>query len=413
MLRAPLTLITILMLSASLTPARAQDDTPDCNAMLHDAIAATIERCAALEGAAACAAAGSVTFKGAADDTGPIAALPDLAALHVGTDEGPWSVARLSLPDRHVAGQAATLIVFGPATLIFEDAPDLAPGAAFTLETASSAGSCEGLPFPGVLVQAPEKNLTLLRANGIDLAVNGTALIHAPAGEGTTISAITRETILGNTGVVVFAGYSVTVEEGTIGTPKPYDPAPLADLPTVLLPRMELVPAPGSATVREATVLHLRPEASAYTGTRVPIGLPVNAFGTDASRAWLYIRTYDGLTGWVPRDALDEDFGDLPTLNAPPAPPTRPFGPAYAHGATASERNNLRAGPGTHTDIVETLAEGTPLTVYARNDASDWLLVETDGGTRAWISAPLFQPSAPFALAELPVVADEAEVLAD
>lgn len=408
MLRALVCLTLSLALLVTFAPARAQDDAPDCDAMLQDAIAATIERCAALDGAVACAAAGDVSLVGA-DGADHTAALPDLTALHVGSDGGPWSVARLNLPDRHVAGQAAALIVFGPATLTFEDAPNLAPGAAFTLETANGAGPCEGLPFPGVVVQAPEKNLALLRVNGIDLAVNGTAVIHAPSGEGTTISALTRETILGDTGVVVFAGYRVAVEDGAIGTPEPYDPERLANLPAAILPRMELVTAPGSATVREPTVLHLRPEASAYTGTRVPVGLPVNAFGTDASGAWLYVRTYDGLTGWVPREVLDEDFGSLPTLDAPPAPPTRPFGPAYARGATTSERNNLRAGPGTHTEIVDTLPTGTALTVYARNETGDWLLVEADGGTRAWISATLFRASTPFVLAELPVAPDETE----
>lgn len=403
-------LVALALLAAPLR-ALAQSDDPACETVLQDAITSIFDRCSGMDGPVACAASGEVTFEPAPPDGAPpFVPVADLAGLDAEALGGGWSVARLNVATPQLPDQLAVLMVFGPASLAFEDASDLAPGAAFTLSSPAEAGGCGNLPRPGVLVQAPDKALTLLRVNGIDLAVNGTALIQAPEGEGTTISAITRETILGDTGVVAFAGYSVTVRDGTPGEVAAYDPARVANLPTVVLPRMDVVPAPGSGTVAGETVMYLRPETSAYTGTRVQLGLPVNALGQDSSGEWLYIRTYDGQTGWVPRSAIAEDFApDMPVFDTAPAPPARPFGPIYARGTTTSQLNNLRAGPGENYEIVDQLPAGEPLQVYARDPGGNWLLAQTAGGLRAWISASLFQASTPFLLDELPLAPEIAE----
>ena len=408
MRQTALYLLMALALFAAPLPVLAQSDDPACDAVLQDAITSIFDQCSGMDGPNACAASGQVAFQpatpGSASPFVPVATLTELDAP--ATENG-WSVARLNVATPHLPDQLAVLMVFGPGTLTFEDASDLAPGAAFSLSTAADAGACNNLPQPAVLVQAPDKALTLLRVNGIDLAVNGTALIQAPPGEGTTIIAITRETILGDTGVVAFAGYSVTVQDGVIGDVTFYDPARVANLPTVVLPRMDIVPAPGSGTVAEDTVMHLRPETNAYTGTRVKVGMPVNALGQDSSGDWLYIRTYDGLTGWVPRSAIAENFAPgMPVFDIAPAAPARPFGPVYARGVTTSQLNNLRAGPGENYEIVNQLPAGEPLQVYARDPNGNWLQVQTADGLRAWISASLFQASTPFLLDELPVSPD-------
>ncbi|WP_119067444.1 SH3 domain-containing protein [Aggregatilinea lenta] len=405
-----LTLLLALALLAAPLRALAQGDDPACDAVLQDAITSIFDRCAAMDGPMACAASGDVTFAPAPPDGAPpFVPLADLTALDAAAIDGGWSVARMNVAGPQTPDQMAVLMIFGPVTLTFEAAPGLTPGAAFTLSSTPDASACGNLPQPGVLVQAPDKALTLLRVNGIDLAINGTALIQALEGEGTTISAITRETILGDTGVVVFAGYSVTVQDGTIGDVTYYDPARVANLPTVILPRMDLVPAPGSGSVTEQTVLHLRPAANAYTGNTVKVGLPVNALGQDSSGEWLYIHVYDGRTGWVPRSAIAEDFApDMPVFDEAPAQPSRPFGPVYARGVTTSQLNNLRAGPGETYDIVAQLEGEEPLQVYGRDPDGNWLLVQTADGLRAWISASLFRASTPFLPDELPVAPDAA-----
>ena len=410
MQKTALTLFTALILLAAPLHALAQGDNPSCDAQREDVITSIFNQCSGLDGAMACAGAGDVTFDPApSGDAAPYVPVADLVALDAPAAAGGWSVAWMNVvSSRQTPNQLAVLMIFGPASLTFEDAADLGPGAAFTLTSSEQLSACGNLPLPGVLVQSPDKALTLLRINGIDLAVNGTTLIHASEDEGTTISAITRETILGDTGVVAFAGYSVTVApDGTIGEVAPYDPARVSNLPVVVLPRMDVVPAPGGGSIVEDTVLHLRPAANAYTGTRVRVGLPVNAFGQDSTGEWLYIRTYDGLTGWVPRSAIEGEFTpDMPVFDTAPAPPERPFGPLYARGVTTSPLNNLRAGPGEQYEIVGQLSSGEPLEVYGRDTQGYWLQVQTADGLRAWISAALFQASTPFDADELPISPD-------
>jgi SH3-like domain-containing protein len=317
----------------------------------------------------------------------------------------------LFLTDKLNGESYATLLLFGPAELMVETADNLPPGSAFTLTSETDPAPCGDLARPGVLVQAPSNSLTLLRVNGIDLAINGTAVIQAPNGGGLTVSALTRETILGQSGTVVFAGYSAQVDgEGNVEV-APYDPANVAHLPTEILPQMELVPLPGSGTVREETVLHLRPDASAYTGTQVKLAVPVSLFGRDASGEWLYIRSYDGATGWVPASALDVDgAGDMPILEASGLPtlqrPLRPFGEVQARGVTTAESNNLRDGPGQNYEIVQAVPLGTELNIYARSPEDEWFLVETTDGVRAWISVSIVNPVTPLNIAELPYSPD-------
>jgi uncharacterized protein YgiM (DUF1202 family) len=173
---------------------------------------------------------------------------------------------------------------------------------------------------------------------------------------------------------------------------------------------MELVPLPGSALVREETVLHLRPDASAYTGTKVKAAVPVSLFGQDPSGEWVYIRTYDGETGWVPASTLAVDVvGDMPILEEGLAAlqrPVRPFGDVQARGVTTAESNNLRDGPGQNYNIITALPLGAELDIYARSPEDEWFLVETSDGVRAWISVSIVSPVTPLDMAELPYSPD-------
>lgn len=74
---------------------------------------------------------------------------------------------------------------------------------------------------------------------------------------------------------------------------------------------------------------------------------------------------------------------DLPSLGlssdevqGPPAPP-----PTVNTGA------NLRQGPGTGYPRVGGLREGTVIVVVGRDQAGDWLAIETEGVDQAWIAA--------------------------
>ena len=67
-------------------------------------------------------------------------------------------------------------------------------------------------------------------------------------------------------------------------------------------------------------------------------------------------------------------------------------------GATAAQDANLRAGPGTDFEIIGNVAVGSALIPIGRNDAGDWL--QLDSG--AWIAAFLVSNATP--LSAIPVV---------
>jgi uncharacterized protein YraI len=90
-----------------------------------------------------------------------------------------------------------------------------------------------------------------------------------------------------------------------------------------------------------------------------------------------------------------------PQSAAPQPTPTaeRPTGP---QATVIVDGLNVRAGPGTEFDIVGSLVLGNTATMRGRNEAADWIQIDTPQGL-GWIFAPLVETSVP--IADLPVVA--------
>ncbi|NDJ77917.1 MAG: hypothetical protein GYB65_16835 [Chloroflexi bacterium] len=395
------------------TPAAAQGGDDACQQVYFDGVAELMAQCADLPNGNLCWASGDDvvidTVSSGQLVSGPGTRVPFGVVTSVTIpDNSPdeWKLVRIHLVDPVNYNNFTTLLALGPLNLeVVED--DMPPGSSFTLQTGAEP-PCPALPHPGLLVQSPAQNLALLRVNGIDMVINGTAVLHSPDGVGVTVSAISRETILGATGTVVFAGYRVTVAEpGAAPVVEPYDPAAVAYLPTNTLPRVEVVPVPGNATVIEEINLFLRPQAEAYTNTMIAAGLPVSVLGQSTSREWLYVRAYDGTQGWMPRGYLNVQVSvEPPMYDEAPRPLTRPFGPVQSSGVTTTEYNRLRSGPGLTFEEVGHLALHVPVDVYARSPDNEWLLVETDEGVRAWLYIDLYGPTTDFDLANMPYSPD-------
>ncbi len=401
-------IITVIILIVWVPATTAQDASTntDCAALYTAAITDMMQNCFGKEPGTACGAAGDVSIEmvsgQAVQGSGISAKVSGVFALRAHPGDA-WSLASLTLPDMVDPQKSATLIVLGPAELEFQTSASLTPGAAFSLMNAA-APLCSDLPRPGVLVQSAENSLTLLNVNGVDLAINGMALIRAHDDFSLTVNALARETILGQTGTVVFAGYSVQVSEAGVSDVVPYDQAAVANLPTAILPVIDVISLPGNATVQEDMNLFSRPDPAAYSNTIIKAGLPVTILGRNTGGDWLNVHTYDGETGWMPAYALDVHVPvDMPMYDTAPAPPVRPFGSIYGYIKTNAEYNNLRSGPGEGYDIVATVPLWTDLALYGRSPDDQWLLVETlDTHQRAWINTSLVSPTTPFPLADLP-----------
>lgn len=406
-----LTLVGVaLVLLAMAGLAAAQDGGASCQDVYYAGIGDAVENCVGLQAGTVCLGAGPGEIEMASgqvvDTPGGSAALSGMASVRAG-DGDAWSLVIGRLADSLRSETFATLIVMGPARL---DAAESASPAipAFTLSHAPEPSPCAELALPGLLVQSPARSLTLLNVNGVDVAVNGTAVIRAPDADTLAISAISRETILSQSGTVVFAGYSARIAAGEPPEVAPYDPASVAFLPVELLPIIEVIPVPGNALVTERVNLHLRPDPASYTGEIVRAGVPVNALGRNTGGDWLHIRTYEGEIGWVPAAALDINVaGEMPVYDRAPARPSRPFGPVQARGLTTPEMSNARSGPGEVYEIVARLPFNTDVGIYAQSPDGQWLMIETPDGTRAWISANLVSVTTPgYNVRELPFSPD-------
>ncbi len=387
-------------------PAAAQDG-GSCQALYQAALVDMMAHCFNLQAGTACSVSGDVSIAMASgqevNDPGGAARLSGVAALRALPGDGSaWSVASLTIEDRLNARNAATLIVLGPVDLTFEADAVLSPGAAFTLKGGSDPYPCSDLARPGVLVQSPPNTLTQLRVNGVEVTINGMALIH-PLDGGIEVASLAKETILGQSGTVVFAGYGVQASGSNVSPVVPYDPSAVAHLPVEILPEMMAISLPGNATVKETTNLFSRPAAESYTNTMVKAGLPVSVFGRSTDDQWLYIRTYEGQLGWFPAYSLDVSVpGEMPVLTDAPPAPIRPFGSMQGTIKTSAEYNNLRDGPGESFAIVATVPLWTDLILYGRSSDDQWLYVETQDGQRAWVSVLVVSPSTPYTLSDLP-----------
>ena len=406
LLRAGMVVIALLIGPVGMTRAQGDDQ---CAALYQAGTIAMMTHCFDVPGGTACAAADNVRIElqsgQVLSQAGGKAQLSGVLAVRALPGDGSaWGLARLSVPDPLDERRSATLLLLGPAEVEFAAAPTRSAETAFSLTAPSEPFPCDGLPRPGVLVQSPPNALTLLRVNGIGLAVNGLALLQM-GGDVLIVSALTRETILSESGTVIFAGYAARVGAEGVSPVTPYDPAWVAHLPTEVLPTIEVVALPGNALLTVEATLFSRPALEAYTNTVIRAGLPVNVLGRSADGEWLAVRSYDGALGWMPRATLDVRIpGEIPVVEGTPRPPARPFGAVYGYVETNAEHNNLRDGPGQQYAIVATVPFRTGLSLYGRSRDNQWLYVEMADGTRAWINADLISPSTPYPRDELPYV---------
>ena len=402
-------------------PVHAQDDghsqgnATTCAAVYQSAMVDFMANCFDKPVGTVCSASGPVQIEMAsgqiidsANGSGSAARLSGVAAVRALAGDGTaWSLASFAVPDMLDAQKSVTMLILGPAELTFDAGSGQTVGTAFTLRNAAEPHPCSDLPHPGVLVQPPENSLALITINGTEIAINGMALIWAREDGSILVSSLTHESILGQTGTVVFAGYMVRALQDAVSDVVPYDADAVQNIPTEILPVMDVISLPGNATVLENMTIFTRPDAAAYSSYTVNGGLPVTVLGRNSAGDWLHVRTYEGVIGWLPGYILEVNVpGDMPIYDTAPNGPIRPFGSIQTYVKTKEEYNNLRVGPGEGFDIVTTVPLWTDLALYGRSPDDEWLLVETLDGVRGWVSVWLISTSTPYTMAELPYPPD-------
>ncbi len=186
-------------------------------------------------------------------------------------------------------------------------------------------------------------------------------------------------------------------------------PTPVATAEAIPTPEAETAPTPADTpATRVESNLRSGPGLDFPVVRVVPADTPLTLVGRNEEGDWLQLE--DGT--WIAFILVDNVPEDLPVVEpeeATPAPestatpetsdpeatpteeaPPDAEGAAKVSGETPAQpvvnRNaNLRSGPGTEFEVVETVPAGTPVTVVGRNPAGDWLQLE-DG---SWIFAAL------------------------
>ncbi len=410
-----LVILAIIGSFPTIAPAQAQSgDALNCQAVYMAAESAVLANCAAMSLGTVCAASGSVTVETTdgqtVSATGSAVPLVMAKTIQVGPGDGTaWNLALIYLPISNTSRDYVTLVVVGPAVLDIQTVNKYLPGAAFTLSSEAQPSPCGDLARPGVMVQSLDKILTMLNVNGVDLAINGSVVLQGSGGN-LTVNALSHETILSKTGSVIFAGYAQTIApDGSAAPPAPYVMADVANLPIEIMPHMERIPLPGNAVPAEDLPLHRHPDPATYTNDVAEAGLPLNVLGQNPAGDWLYIVTYEGLTGWVPAmwiGWVPPDGLVMPSFEDAPPAPVRPYGPVQGQGITTYETNNIRSGPGEDYDIVVRLPLNTKIDIYARSPDNQWYLIGLQDGSRAWISVSIVQALTEFTITDMPYSPD-------
>lgn len=173
--------------------------------------------------------------------------------------------------------------------------------------------------------------------------------------------------------------------------------------------------APAGVTLRADVNLRIRQEPttnSAQIG-RLPFGQQADVIGRNAASDWAFIRTQQGLEGWVAAwlTTINGDFNSVPVVTTPgsgnpPAPtPSTPDDPPPAAPsditAFATTTVVLRSGPGTTFDRIGTVPYQSAVPVLGRTADSQWIFIDNQGQT-GWSAAWLFTYSGD--LSSAPVV---------
>ncbi|HEY0735841.1 MAG TPA: SH3 domain-containing C40 family peptidase [Herpetosiphonaceae bacterium] len=133
-------------------------------------------------------------------------------------------------------------------------------------------------------------------------------------------------------------------------------------------------------TTTDANVnLRTGPSTDYKVITKLPTGISLEVLGSQGG--WVRVATPKGTVGWI-----TDDFFKAGQAAAAPAK-------AASNGAilarVGESRVNLRKGPNTAFGSFGKMAEGTQITVLARNGS--WLKVRSPRGTLGWVARDLVQ----------------------
>ncbi len=328
------------------------------------------------------------------------AALVDAFASAPFTPEnGVAGIAYLRPPDPMLY----TAFVLGDVRLRDVSPPEFPAWTAMTLDTSPQHPACPSAPAPLVVFQTPVGYGVRIVINAISLYLNGTAVVRTDAGAtrfvllGGAASALAggQETPfnVGEQVDVAHAPDDITTPVGLPSSPRPYDPALVADVPIALFERPILAPQPGYVMTQGAVNMRTAPSTDAAVVLQVPAGEILSVLGSNPEQSWLHVRRDSGETGWMYAELLARNLGTITAIyNQTPLPPQR-LGVLGTQARVIAAGVALRTGPDQIFPAIAALQEGAPVTLIARSPYSPWMKIDA-GGVTGWVAILALQTQA-------------------
>ena len=128
--------------------------------------------------------------------------------------------------------------------------------------------------------------------------------------------------------------------------------------------------------------LRTGPEGNFAKVRKLTFGELLMPLGRLRDNTWLYVKTSEGLDGWVATTMVDLAGNNVETLLVKTSPPTEiPSLPGRVSGGPV----HLRTTPHIDSIVVRKLTYGEGLTLLGRLRDNSWLYVKTSDGLEGWV----------------------------
>lgn len=266
-----------------------------------------------------------------------------------------------------------------------------------TVITRQNASVCPDTPTSTFIIESYYGQSTRVVINGVSIDLNGTLAVQTPDAATTAFIALEGQSSLMIQGQAqaVVAGQQLNVpyNPGDFTTPlavpsgaEPLIYSAIEHLPVVLLDRPILLPQPGYLQTQGTVNMRVEPDERALLIYSVPAGETLSILGKNIEDTWFHVRLGNGETGWMRADLLGGYPGEIGLhYNATPAPPQRPGDLGKIGTVITAQGGNLRRAPDVSFPVLQTLPQGTTVTLLARSPYSPWVKVDANG-TIGWLA---------------------------
>jgi uncharacterized protein YgiM (DUF1202 family) len=187
--------------------------------------------------------------------------------------------------------------------------------------------------------------------------------------------------------------------EGWVNASYLYLSVPVHTLPIVTAPSEDYnaVVNTGAANVRYGPGVAYAPLTVVTNGTHLV------ALGRNFDSSWMYVRTPNGVIGWI-NASLTQKFinvNSLPVVAHAPSLPVYPVHPIYPEptppvhnvGHVSTGALNVRSGPGVAHHSIAVLSNGEQVVLLGRNSNSTWVQIQIPNGAVGWVNVSHVQTS--------------------